>query len=171
MREGVKARNMANERTNPRHYVCLSKRGERERERERERENKKRRDRVTAPPLSLSLSIFLLLSLSLSVCLSASVCLSLPPEVLPSRKYNGHSFVRVERHSKGHACNVLPPRRSMPTADSSRVESAKCPHQPTCTHDRLCRARGQACDNSVASSDCHASDVSRDEASTDRRFY
>ena len=130
-----------------------------EREREREKIKKDGIASLLPPPLSLS------------VCLYASVCLSLPPEVLPSRKYNGHSFVRVERHSKGHACNMLPPRRSMPTVDSSRVESAKCPYQPTCTHDRLCRARGQACDNSVVSSDRHASDVSRDEASTDRRFY
>ena len=58
---------MANERTNPRHYVCLSKRGKRERE--RERENKKNGIASLPPPLSLSLS--------LSVCLYASVCLSL----------------------------------------------------------------------------------------------
>lgn len=124
---------------------------------ERERENKKRdrEDRVTAP---LSVSVFLL-----------ALSFSLPPEVLPSRKYNGHSFVRVERHSKGHACNVLPSRRSMPTADSSRVRGV-----PTSTHisphahtTDFVEHEGRRVTTVWHR---HASDVSR-EASTDRRFY
>ena len=154
MREGVKARNMANERANPRHYV-LSLQKEEERERERIK-----KDGIASlpPPLSLSLFVFLLLSVSLSL---RKFCLLGNTTGTPSSASSG-----TPRDTRV-TCYLLVDRCRQPT----RVESAKCPHQPTCTHDRLCRARGQACDNSVAPSDRHASDVSRDEASTDRRFY